>query len=131
MSAGDPFDLDAALARLARAERAARPAVPPGLRTRVLAAALGGAVRPVRPMATAGRRAARGRMAALLWPGDGWARAAVAATIVFLILGLGLGYRVGEALPGLGAPDAGAAADEALAWEGVFEEAFMVAEAGL
>lgn len=94
----DLADLDAALAALRRAERAVRPEVSAALRERVLEKAAG-----VREAQTAGPRPRRKAPAAdtggwLGWLGriDAWAGAAVAAAVICLAVGLGLGYRAGD-----------------------------------
>ena len=89
------FDLDGALAALARAERATQPQVSERLHARVLAdaaevAAANPATKPARA-ATAGHG----------WLGwirgvDLWAGAAVAAAILCLAIGLGVGYGAGD-----------------------------------
>lgn len=118
MSKRSAHDLDAALEALARAERAAGPAVSERLRARVLADAAqvspGQQDSPARSMpAMAGREYARHGMR----PGErhdtrhggrgrrGWRRgvdlwtgAAAAAAILCLAIGLGVGYGAGERL---------------------------------
>ena len=89
------FDLEAALEALVRAERAVRPQVSERLRARVLADAA--EVSAARPAEEKGRRARGGRD----WIGwvrglDLWAGAAVAAAILFLVIGLGVGYEAGD-----------------------------------
>ncbi len=89
------FDPDAALAALARAERAARPQVSERLHARVLADAA--EVSAANPAAKPGRPAPVGRG----WLGwirgvDLWAGAAVAAAILCLAIGLGVGYGAGD-----------------------------------
>ena len=99
--------LDAALAALVRAERAARPKVSDGLRARVLAdAADVAATRPAketRPATETRPAAAPSRPAGAAggWLGwvrglDVWAGAAVAAAILCLAIGLGVGYEAGD-----------------------------------
>lgn len=93
-----PIDLDAALEALARAERAAGPAVSEQLRARVLSDAADVA---------AGRQsvpAARLRPAGVGQPGllgwlrglDVWAGTAVAVALLCLVVGLGVGYGAGD-----------------------------------
>lgn len=95
-------ELDAALAALARAERAAWPEVSGHLHARVLAdaAEVAGEVAATRSAATPARRVHRspgrrgwlGRLREL----DLWAGAAIAAAIICLVVGLGVGYEVGD-----------------------------------
>jgi hypothetical protein len=92
-----PIDLDAALEALARAERVARPRVSDRLRARVLAdAAEVSAGRRVTAAAPA--RPARARWGGWLGGLDLWAGAAVAAALICLAVGLGVGYQAGEAV---------------------------------
>lgn len=118
MSNRSSYDLDAALEALARAERAAGPAVSERLRARVLADAAqnspGQHVSPGRSMPTTAapararhemrhvtrhvtRPGARGRPG---WRGgvDVWTGAAAVAAILCLAIGLGVGYGAGERL---------------------------------
>lgn len=114
MSNWSSHDLDAALEALARAERAAGPAVSERLRARVLADAAqispGRHVSPGRSMPTTAARApARHEMRHVTRPGargrpgwrrgvDVWTGAAAVAAILCLAIGLGVGYGAGERL---------------------------------
>jgi len=100
-----PFDLDAAFAALERDERAAGPQPSGALVARVLADAA--------ELAAAGRpaSAAAPRRGALETPGwlrffgfaDAWAGATVAAVLLVLAAGFGIGYEAGpELLAGTG-----------------------------
>ena len=98
MSEKAPYDLDAALEALARAERSARPAVPERLWMQVLADAAevsaGRSLASATPVRRPGTR----------WRGwRGWvggidlpAGAAVAVALICLAVGLGLGYGAGD-----------------------------------
>lgn len=102
-----PFDLDAAFAALERDERAARPAPSGDLVARVLSDAAGvaaerrhaaAAARP-QPRAasrSASRAASGGGWLRLFGFTDAWAGAAVAAVLLFLIAGFGVGYEAGD-----------------------------------
>ena len=89
-----PFDLDAALAALTIAERAARPAVSESLQARVLgdAAEAAGAVAPPPTRAQSATRSGGFRLFGWF---DAWTGAAVAALALCLAIGLGVGYRAG------------------------------------
>ena len=102
-----PFDLDAALAALATDEQAARPKVSEGLQARVLgdaaqvatefAAELARAMAPRQGIPASQQPALSGgvRLFGLF---DVWSGAAVAAIVLCLIGGLGLGYEAGQEL---------------------------------
>ncbi len=104
MNADMNADMDAALAALARAERAARPEVSAGLRARVLTDAAEVAAEMSarrRPTVTARPAPAFGGRPGLLgWLRglDVWAGAAVAAALICLAAGLGVGYEAGDAI---------------------------------
>ncbi len=125
MTGRSSFDLDAALARLARAERALRPAVPPALYQRVLTAAALTAAQP--------GRAARWRLPLIGGAIDGWAGVAAAAAALALIVGLGLGYQAGDMLA-VGSGHRTDAGDASLAWAGDWaaesDDLLLVAEDG-
>jgi hypothetical protein len=114
-----PFDLDAALAALAIDERAARPAVSESLQARVLGdaaevAATGAAQsRTLAPtLAPSAVRSGGFRLFGLF---DAWSGAAVAAVVLCLAIGLGVGYRAGPevmAQAGLGDVKVAVAAEE-------------------
>lgn len=100
MNGKTPKDIEGSLAALARAERSARPAVSGQLRERVLADAAevlaGRRSAPVqRP-----QRAGGGRLGVVGWLRglDLWAGAAVAAVLLSLAVGLGVGYQAGDAV---------------------------------
>ncbi len=100
-----PFDLDAALAALAIDERAVRPAVSESLQARVLGDAAEIAAESAGAMAQPPQSPARSGGFRLFGLFDAWAGAAVAAGVLFLVLGLGVGYRAGPevlAYAGLG-----------------------------
>ena len=101
-----PFDLDAAFAALERDERAARPAPSGDLVARVLSDAAGvaaerrhaGAAARPQPRSASeatSRVASGGGWLRLFGFTDAWAGAAVAAVLVFLVAGFGLGYEAG------------------------------------
>lgn len=93
------FDLDAAFTALERDERAARPAPSAALTARVLgdAAEIAAGLAAARPKvrATAGKTRAGGGWMQFFGFADAWAGAAVAAVLLFLVLGFGLGYEAG------------------------------------
>lgn len=101
MSEKAPYDLDAALEALARAERSARPAVPERLWMRVLADAAevsaGRSLASATPVRRSGTRW-RGWRGWRGWVGgiDLPAGAAVAVALICLAVGLGLGYGAGD-----------------------------------
>lgn len=121
-----PFNPDAALAALARAERAARPRVSERLQARVLAdaAEISAEARARQPAAGARRPAAAGRG----WLGgrlpglDGWAGAGIAAAILCLAIGLGVGYEAGDQVL------AGAGFEDTRLAQAAEDEAFLMAE---
>ena len=116
-----PFDLDAALAALAIDEQAARPAISEGLQARVLgdaaqvAAENAAEFASIRASAMASpeiipspRISARFGGFRLFGLFDVWSGAAVAAVLLCLVGGLGLGYEAGpELLAQAGLADAG------------------------
>jgi hypothetical protein len=102
------FDLDAAFAALERDERAARPAPSGDLVARVLgdAAAVAAENRPAPARSRAA--ASGGGWARLFGFADAWGVAAVATVLVFLVLGIGVGYEAGPGMlagAGFGNPD--------------------------
>ncbi len=116
-----PFDLEAALAALAIDEKAARPTVSEGLQARVLgdaaqvaaenavefASKRASAMAPpeIIPSLRKSARSGGGRLFGLF---DVWSGAAVAAVLICLVGGLGLGYEAGpELLAQAGLADAG------------------------
>jgi len=93
-----PFRLDGALMALERDERGARPDPSADLTARVLADAAAVAAElavdlPKKPAAAATARG--GGWMRLFGFTDAWAGAAVAAVMLFLVLGFGLGYEAG------------------------------------
>ena len=89
------FDLDAALAALAADERAVRPVVSESLQARVLGDAAGIAAGRAGTLAAPTRSPARSGGFRLFGLFDAWSGAAVAAVVVCLVIGLGVGYRAG------------------------------------
>ena len=104
MSNKTPMDLDTALGALARRERSARPEVSANLHARVLtdAAAVSAeiAAERRRRVAAEGPRRAGGGLGILgrLRALDLWTGAAVAAALLCLAVGLGVGYQAGDEL---------------------------------
>jgi len=98
------FDLDTALAALERDERAARPVPSGDLTARVLAdAAAVAAERRPAPIRRPRAAATGGGWLRLFGFADAWAGAAVAAVLLFLVLGFGVGYEAGpDMLAGVG-----------------------------
>lgn len=93
------YDPDKALAALVRAERAAQPPVSDRLRARVLAdAAEVAAARPAEAPASPARSAAAPGWLDWLRGRDLSAGAAIAAAILCLVIGLGIGYGAGDLL---------------------------------
>ena len=100
-----PIDLDAALAALAADERAARPVVSESLQARVLGDAAEIAAERAGAMAAPLQSPARSGGLRLFGLFDAWSGAAVAAVVLCLVIGLGVGYRIGSevmAYAGLG-----------------------------
>ena len=93
------FDLDAAFAALERDERAARPRPSEALLARVLAdAAEVAASAPSAPAAARAERPGGRGWLRVFGFADAWAGAAVAAVMLFLVAGFGLGYEAGPDL---------------------------------
>jgi hypothetical protein len=119
-----PFDLDAALAALARDERAARPRPSQGLVARVLSdAAEIGAPRPAAPASPPARAPGIGWLR-IFGFSDAWAGAAVTATLLVLAAGFGVGYEAGPELladTGLDAAFGGGQVMLADAGDGLFD----------
>jgi hypothetical protein len=119
------FDLDAALAALGREEEAARPAVSQSLQARVLGdAAAVAAGRLAAPAGPAGPAVPAPRRRRFLGLFDAWSGAAVAAFVLCLAIGFGVGYEAGSGMIWSGdldgaelaqAPDDG----DVLLWEDV------------
>ena len=102
-----PFDLDAALAALAIEEQAARPTVSEGLQARVLGDAAQVAAERASAMASPkmipkmippAQKPARSGGFRLFGLFDVWSGAAIAAVVLCLVGGLGLGYQAGPEL---------------------------------
>ena len=110
-----PFDLDAALAALAADERAARPVVSESLRARVFGDVAEIAAERADAMAAPLQSPARSGGFRLFGLFDAWSGAAVAAVVLCLAIGLGIGYRAGPAVlaqAGLGEVKIAVAAEE-------------------
>ena len=125
MTERPPFDLDAALAALGRDERESHPAVSESLRARVLADAAAVAAGRVSIGIASAPKAVPARRIRLLGRFDVWAGAAVAAVVLCLVIGLGVGYEAGRqvlATAGLDGAELALAADDVdgtLLWEDV------------
>lgn len=93
------FDLNSAFAALERDERAARPAPSGALTARVLGdaaeVASGFASARSKAPATADNARPGGGWVQFFGFADAWAGAAVAAVLLFLVLGFGVGYEAG------------------------------------
>jgi len=98
MTDNTPFDLDAALAALKQDERAAWPKVSEKLQMRVLGDAAEVAV--ARAQSTAPVSRGPVRSGGFRWFGlsDVWSGAAIAAVMLCLIVGVGVGYEAGPEL---------------------------------